>query len=378
MSPLPSPEAMTDVVSYIYEAAYDAAQWPTVVTRLRDAFHGSKACFGRVGPNISAADGVIAPDADPRWATIYVEQFADDEFAKRVMKVPAGVVYSDHALMGHERIRASRLWNEWMSPQDMYGGIGCKLRLADDAFGFFDIQRGSRQSGFDAAEIQYFQHIVPHLKRAGELNQKLQTTHALATAFSYLPFGVMFVDGAMNILDLNALADAMLARSNGALIARGGQLSTRVVARPNVLEQAVAKVCTLTGGVSPGPGHDLIVKAPESGSDLLLSIGPFMRASAYGLPASLCAVIFLRDLLSAQSQSFVDHIRQMFALMPKEAAIAAALAAGLPLKDIAARENITLGTARFYLHNVFQKTGTARQSHLVSLLKSLQPIVNRD
>jgi len=33
---------------------------------------------------------------------------------------------------------------------------------------------------------------------------------------------------------------------------------------------------------------------------------------------------------------------------------------------------------RFYLHNIFRKTNTKQQSYLVSLLKSMQPIINRD
>lgn len=367
-----------DVVGCIYQAAYDATLWPMVVTRLRDAFHGSKACLGHIGPNIPSADAVIAPDADPRWTRLYIEQFADNELFPRVMHAPTGVVFSDHALVGSERMRASRLWNEWMAPQDMYGGIGCKLRLSNDVFCFFDIQRGSRQPSFDATDARYLQQIVPHLMRAGELSRQLQATQSLAAAFSYLPFGVVFVDRAMTILSMNASAEVILARSNGALSAKNGRLLPHAAARSTALEQAVAKVCTLTDGILPGLGSDLVIKAPEGGSDLVLSIGPVTYAPAYGLPTASCAAIFVRDLLPMQPQSFAHHIRQMFALAPKEAAIAAALANGLPLKDIAARENITLGTARFYLHNVFQKTGTKRQNHLVSLLKNLQPIINRD
>lgn len=378
MTPLPSPETIMDVVGCIYQAAYDSTLWPTVVTRLRDAFHGSKACLGHIGPNILLTDAVIAPDSDPRWTEIYVEQFADNELFHRVMAARTGTVYSDHALLGSERMRASRFWNEWMAPQDMYGGIGCKLHLSNDMFCFFDIQRGSHQSSFGTAEAQYLQQIVPHLIRAGELSRQLQATHSLAAAFSYLPFGMVVVDGAMTILSMNATAEAIVARPDGALTAKNGQLSTHAASRSKALAQAVAHVCKLTDGILPGVGSDVVVKAPEGGSDLFLSIGAFRHMPAYGLSTRPCAVIFVRDLLPTQPQSFVNHIRQMFALMPKEAAIAVAIADGLTLKSIAARENITLGTARLYLHNVFQKTGTKRQSHLVSLLKNLQPIINRD
>lgn len=378
MTPLPSPEAIVDVIGCIYQAAYDSTLWPTAVTRLRDAFHGSKACLGHFRSNNPSADAVIAPDADPLWAKIYVEQFFDNELSKQIMRAPPNLVYSDHALVGNERMRASRFWNEWMAPQNMYGGLGCSLGLPGDAFCFIDIQRGPHQPRFEAADAQYLQHIVPHLIRAGELNQQLQATHALATAFSYLPFGVIFVNSAMTILSMNAKADALLARPHCALSVKNGQLSTHSVARATGLEQMVAQVCSIAGDVLPGHGGDIVVRAPEGGSDLILSVAPMMQAAAYGLPATPCAAIFVRDLLPRPSRNVKDQLKRIFALTSKEAAIAEALAADLPLKDIAARENITLGTARFYLHNVFQKTGTKRQSHLVSLLKNLQPIINHD
>ena len=153
-----------------------------------------------------------------------------------------------------------------------------------------------------------------------------------------MPFGAIFIDGAKTILSMNAAAEAILARPACALSARRGRLSASNPPRSGVLEQTVAQVCTLIEGVMPSPGGDLIVSVPEGGSDLLQSIGSLMHAPVYGLPATPCAAVFVRDLMPTPPRGFEEHIQQMFALAPKEAAIVAGLATGQRLKDIAAHE----------------------------------------
>ncbi len=59
----------------------------------------------------------------------------------------------------------------------------------------------------------------------------------------------------------------------------------------------------------------------------------------------------------------------LFDLTPKEARLAAGLAAGGKLKDVADAEQLQLSTARSYLESILRKTGTGQQSQLVALLK---------
>jgi DNA-binding CsgD family transcriptional regulator len=62
-------------------------------------------------------------------------------------------------------------------------------------------------------------------------------------------------------------------------------------------------------------------------------------------------------------------LRGLFDLSPAEAGIAAGLAAGLTVTQIAAARGIGLTTARTHLAQIFRKTGTAQQGQLVALLK---------
>lgn len=55
----------------------------------------------------------------------------------------------------------------------------------------------------------------------------------------------------------------------------------------------------------------------------------------------------------------------LYQLTPAEARLAALLAGGAELKDIAGTLGVSLNTARSQLRSVFAKTGTRRQSELI-------------
>jgi DNA-binding CsgD family transcriptional regulator len=87
------------------------------------------------------------------------------------------------------------------------------------------------------------------------------------------------------------------------------------------------------------------------------------------------AAIFIRELSLTLPSGFVEQVRTLFALAPREAGLAASLASGRTLKEAAYDNQIQLSTARSYLEAIFRKTGVRQQSQLVALLKSVQPFV---
>lgn len=49
-----------------------------------------------------------------------------------------------------------------MAPQDMYGGLACKLEATPSSIWMFDVQRGRRQAAFDDNDAKLLRHLVPH------------------------------------------------------------------------------------------------------------------------------------------------------------------------------------------------------------------------
>jgi DNA-binding CsgD family transcriptional regulator len=82
------------------------------------------------------------------------------------------------------------------------------------------------------------------------------------------------------------------------------------------------------------------------------------------------SIVVLVDLRQ-RPEPDASTLQHCFALTPCEARLASAIASGVRLRDIAERYGVEVGTIRAQLKTVFLKTGTQRQSELVSLLAPL-------
>lgn len=369
-----SRKVVSTIVGEIYEAAYEPSAWPGVVDALMALFHGSKACLVRVAPDMRP-DDAIAANTDPTFMARFQEEFGDEPnlLLEAATAAPVGLVYRDHELVGPERLRSSRFWNEWMAPQDMYGGLACKLLASGASSWMFDVQRGRKQAAFDAADAELFELIVPHIRRAVEIGRRLQISNATAAAFTHPPVGIVLVDEVGRILICNEAADAILARPGSPLRRTSGHLVVAEASRRATLAQFVFDACSTPDGITRGRGGDFLATSVGYSDDspaLSVSVGPFVRARFEDLFFANCAMVTMRELTLAVPVGFEDHIRDVFELTRKEAEIAAMLACGQTLKAAARRANIQFSTARTHLTKIFQKTGTRQQSQLVALLKS--------
>lgn len=160
------PGRLSRIVTDIYEAAYNQDAWGNTVEGLCHLFHGSKACLARIGPD-PQPDDAITTNFDPKFHQIYIDELAalPNPLTDAVNSVPVGSIYHDHAVIG-EALKKSRLWNEWMAPQNMYGGIASKLMASGSSFWIFDVQRGQHQNKFDVDDIALLEYLAPHLVRA--------------------------------------------------------------------------------------------------------------------------------------------------------------------------------------------------------------------
>ncbi|MEW6452233.1 MAG: helix-turn-helix transcriptional regulator [Pseudomonadota bacterium] len=373
-------ELLSSAIGSIYEAAYKTAAWDAAVASLQTLFDGSKTCLGKFGPDLHE-DDVVATNVDPVFQRRYLGEYAyqPDMLFDAISDVAPGVAYHDRALMDDERLRRSRFWNEWMAPQDMCGGIGCKVLEAGPSFWFFDVQRGRRQPGFESADVALLQTLVPHLRRAVEINRQLQSTQLLTSTFAHLSFGVILVDGSMRIASLNAAAEAILLRAGSALVSKSGRLAAADRSATVELQRLVAQACSRLDDIVPGVGGSMLVRRKRGSrdADLALSIGPILKPPSPIPFVGPHAAIFIRELSLDLPAGTADQMRTLFALSPKEASLAASLAAGRTLKEAADDNRIQFSTARSYLETIFRKTGTRQQSQLVALLKSVQPLARQ-
>lgn len=367
------------LVDDLYEAACGEKNWSDVLNDIRVLFGASSACIYRHGPELSPLDA-FRTDSNPQMMQHYMQEFANNnELSSAVHALPVGGIFSDHEIVGRHRMRRTRVWNEWMAPQDMYGGLTSKILASDGSFWVFDMQRGRTQSGFDDGDAALLGSVVPHIARAVKIFRNRQITGMMSQVFSQLPFGVILVDPSLRILKANEMAQEILDLPLGPLRARAGRLRAGNPLDRVHLQDLVARACARTADGLPGTGGDHVIKGrlqDPAATDLVVTVTPLVGQSGSGPALEPCAAVYLRRLTLDLPARFDDYIRLLYRLSPREAIIAARLASGLSLKDAAAMEGIAMSTARTYMEHLFQKTGTHQQSALVALLKSLYPISN--
>lgn len=106
--------------------------------------------------------------------------------------------------------------------------------------------------------------------------------------------------------------------------------------------------------------------ATDGGDGLTLLITPYPPPPGSSGEQSRRALICIRTqpgrLLSAKL------LHDLYGLTAAQAAVAERLAAGASVEEVAEMLDISRHTARSHLRQIFAKTGTARQSQLISLL----------
>lgn len=367
-------ESVFTTVNTIYEAALDQERWGDAVGLLRDLFGGSRACilrFGRDG--VEATSSVLDPELNSLNG---MEAVVRDPFTRTHLEMPVGAVWQRAAIVDERAFRKRELWQDWFRPRDMHGQLVCKLASSGTANWFLDVNRGSRQEAFCAADIDLMEKIAPHMLRAGQISRHIAEARA-ASAFLSMPLGLLVVDGNQRLLQANEAAETLLARADSPLVLKGGMIGVSDPAALQDLARLVADASSLRDGAAPGPGGTLQVPSGARASGparFALTVAPYRDVHAYGLARERCAAIVVTEIAPRVSKGFEAHIRTVFLLTGAEARLAADLASGLSIAESAVRNGVTYSTARTYLDRVFRKTDTHHQSQLVATLKTVQPL----
>ena len=174
------------------------------------------------------------------------------------------------------------------------------------------------------------------------------------------PFGIVVTDADQRVLLTNRAMKAFLA--DGTTIATlGGKLA--ILHHDDGVRLHAALRAILAGPVTDSEPHTL---ALSSGAErpILLSISR-MEDDA-GCPRACIMVVDT----AMDSQTHVRSLADAFALTPVETRLVVQLAEGRSVQEAAQRLRLKVETARTYLKQIFQKTGTHRQVDLVQLLNS--------
>ncbi|WP_264776993.1 helix-turn-helix transcriptional regulator [Deinococcus aetherius] len=383
-----SEQATVALTAALYWAATDPHLFPAFVEALC-AHHGASKAYlhhvvkqpglswyessrqGIDAPGESFSIGVNHPRETQReYMARWVDQdgFTNAILARGLTQGP--LVFDRRETCPDAEFERSAFHHEFARHHELFhliGGAGFSL---DSPAGFFVLIGRPRSLGaFPAWDVQALSLLLPHLGRAQAIHRQLwnlrRERDTRALALDTLDRPCLAVDAALRVEWMNIAAEGLL-RGPGGLSVKGGQVRAEVAWQHEQLREAVRRTALLGRGISAQAGSTLAITRPAPAGPLRVTVMPLPGAGE----DCMGVLLWLEDPDQVRPMP-LEVLRQRYGLTAAEARVAVRLSQGDSVEEIAAGSQVSLGTVRNQLKQVFAKTDTHRQAQVVQLVLSL-------
>ena len=291
--------------SGLIETLYDAASgnrpfWP-LGPQIARAF-GSESCTLQVRGGFAGLVEQATKTANftqeflDRYQSYY---YRHDIWVNKALAYPRDVVMGSDDLISDAEFRNSLIYLDHCRPAGCFYVLGALMSVGgpNNALGVFGGHREEKARLFPPAEKQRAMILLPHLRRALQLRERLGRLdlqqRAMSDALEALAIGVMIVGDNGWVLFINAVAERLLRPDNGLMIL-GNRLRASQPAPDQHLQHTIRAAARASArGTSPAGG---VVQIPrDERKPLGLSVYPFVTeilAAGGGQPVAL---VFIGD-----------------------------------------------------------------------------------
>lgn len=365
------------LVSGIYAAASGRANWSTVlgdVARYLDLW--TIQIMGVDKRHGHLMFSVHGGRSSPRTALDYFRHYnALDPRVGMAMRTPPGQWMHCHEHFGDEFVRESPFYQDFLIPHGGRYASGTVLVDNDEVGFLLAMMRGNGSRPLHSGEMKVFEQFRFHFAEAmrnlvhvREAYAELGMARELLNQFSY---PMLLVDATRGICHQNREATKLL-REGHVVVERGGFLASLNKAGNDALTEAIYALQLSQAQASPSLRRGAVALKGTSGEPWLAfvsAVRPDKAMGAFGLGAR--ALVILHG--PAQRKQGLDPfiLAECFAFTPAESRVAAQLAGGATVKEIAQCNGSALTTVRTQVNQVMLKAEVNRQSDLVRVLLSL-------
>jgi len=230
------------------------------------------------------------------------------------------------------------------------------------------IERELPQDLWPRNETAPMKKLAAQLRAAGEVALRLgaDSTHRLADAVGAAGYAVALIGRDGRVVHVNT----RFARCVGdGINIEAGRLGSWKVEADHALAKALERALR-HDGTSRQPIAPVVLPRRSGRRPLIAHVTPLAERT-HEVVRHVAAIVTLTDLDAAGASPSEAMLQQAFDLTPAEARLAAQIATGRSLPEIARADGSSHETLRSQLKAVFAKTGTARQAELAVLLARL-------
>ncbi|HEY4545871.1 MAG TPA: hypothetical protein VIG90_05540, partial [Pedomonas sp.] len=215
-------DSFSDLVLTINTSVLSEDPWREFLLKLStqiDAKHGTLIL---VPPKTKGQGAMFTPTSTPQSIQEYLDRYLEiDPF----VNLPEGQVTELYEYVGQSTIDRSPDVRAWLESIDASHILGVDLRIGS---GFEARLRLSRAPGgppFTPDERRWVEKIIPHLRQALELYQKLESSRSeravMLDTTEQFAVGTVLLDADFRVLKLNEVAASILAEVDGLQLVAG-------------------------------------------------------------------------------------------------------------------------------------------------------------
>ena len=370
-------DAFERILASLYDAMLDDVHWPATSALIDEA-------CGSTGNALLVSEG---PKNDIRVLFVglyyrgqrraelereYLKVYHPiDERVPRFRQLPESHLVRIKDLYTAEELKTSLAYNEILLRGHYQNGLNVRLDGVDSSHMTWGLGDPVASDGWGSSEIAMIEKLLPHIRQFIRVRQTLvraETRDTTVTALLDNPrIGVIHLDRRGQIIAVNDRARSILRHGDG-LSDRDGVLRARKAADRLRLERLVADALPASGAVAVSGS---ILLGRSSGSPpFVVHVKPVaVPQPDYGA-RNVAALVLI---IEPGSQHRIDPglVARTLGLTPMESRVAAGLAEGKSVREMAEATGRTQGSIYWHLKQIYQKQPISRQADLVRLVLSI-------
>lgn len=302
----------------------------------------------------------------------FATYFAQDERIPRLRAAPDSCLIHCNRLITESERRMSRFYNEFLRRIKAQNSLSVKMQGPGNARILWTIADPVASGGWRPEQIGLIRRLLPYVQRYVLARQTLFNARALGKPLAELlggaDCGILQLDCRGRIVEANDAARDILHRQDG-LFDRNGHLQARNPEDQARLQRVVAQA--LPGLRSAGVSGMATIGRSSSISRLMVHAVPLGEWHGDCAGPQVAALAFVVD---PERQVRIDPgvVREALGLTRAESQIAAKIAAGSSVRELALATARRESTIRSHIKRMLAKLGVSRQVDLVRRVLALK------
>ncbi len=377
-------DAFERIVGLLYEAALDDALWPAAATLFEEA-------IGASGSILAVSEGsgddarlhfaryLYRGESHPEPVREYFHVYhAQDEGIQRVRQLPHGRLTHGPELYTEDERKTSAAFNEGLPLLGCRNGLAARFDGPDGLRIILGTGDPVGGDGWESARLRLHEQLLPHVHRSVVIRQALAAADALGSGLAGLldsaRIGVVQLDRDGRVLAANGPALDILRRGDG-LIDRDGVLDAWLPADRSRLQRLLARALPDLWGEAPG-GGSMTVQRASGRARLALHVSPVGDPAADFGGRRVAALVLMVDP-ARRPRIDARRVAVTLGLTPSEGRMAALLAEGLKVAEIAAATDWSEDYVRWLTKQAYRKLGASGQVELVRQVLAVDALPRR-